>query len=50
MKDRGLPSPDIADALACTYAAHVEKGQNMGGTYASDSGTVEAEYDPYADN
>jgi phage terminase Nu1 subunit (DNA packaging protein) len=46
MKRRGVASPDIADALACTFAAE------MATVPASDwdtRGTVVTDWDPFSD-
>jgi hypothetical protein len=54
MRARGMPSPDVGDALACTFAApvtpHADREARGGTTQTRDydpyGGT--AEYDPYA--
>jgi hypothetical protein len=43
MKKRGLDSPDIADALALTFALPVMKRE-----FGETNGEVESEYDPFA--
>ena len=45
MKSRGLKSPDLADALAVTFASEVASGTKHKGPGSK----VEAEYDPYAE-
>ena len=49
MKKRGLASPDLADALALTFAADVQAKYGFGG-YAPDDGdgTADEDYDIYA--
>ena len=47
MKSRGLSSPDIADALALTFASPVFKFDNLPG--AGDN-SVTSEYDPLSDD
>jgi len=47
MKKRGLSSPDIADALAITFAQYVAPHQNAGREGPRKS-LVESEYDPFA--
>lgn len=49
MRARGLPSPDVADALATTFAAPVAPRERLadGSVAPRRSGTV-VEYDPYA--
>ena len=48
MKKRGLSSPDIADALALTFAYHVNRSQGAGRVAANINPRVETDYDPYA--
>lgn len=43
MRDRGLPSPDIADALALTYANYINYDL---GPLVANQGRVLSEYDP----
>jgi hypothetical protein len=43
MKERGLPSPNIADALALTFAAPVKKKSSYRKTL-----TIKRDYDPFA--
>ncbi|CAJ0778881.1 MULTISPECIES: terminase [Ralstonia] len=50
MKKRGLSSPDIADALALTFAYPVQPNANAGRAAAFASRQVQHEYDPYATN
>ena len=47
MKKRGLMSPDIADALALTFAYPVQANPNAGRTAAFNRPMVEHEYDPF---
>jgi hypothetical protein len=47
MKKRGLSSPDIADALALTFAYPVMANQNAGRAAAFNRPTVQHEYDPF---
>lgn len=47
MKKRGLSSPDIADALALTFAYHVNRSQLAGHAAAGNTPRVQSEYDPY---
>ncbi|MDA0798721.1 MAG: terminase [Chloroflexi bacterium] len=44
MKDRGLPSPDLADALCLTFAQEVAASRTPFG--AQQATTVQSEYDP----
>jgi hypothetical protein len=48
MKKRGLSSPDIADALALTFAYPVQPNQNAGRAAAGLKPLVVHEYDPFA--
>ncbi|MGL5422694.1 MAG: terminase [Serratia fonticola] len=52
MKKRGLPSPDIADALALTFAYPVARGDGSGHEHAGVARTQRnqavTEYDPHA--
>lgn len=48
MKKRGLSSPDIADALALTFAYPVQPNANAGRAAAFTKPRVEHEYDPFA--
>lgn len=49
MMKRGADSPDIADALALTFALPVAKHANAGHEFAQhDKPLVESEYDPFA--
>jgi hypothetical protein len=48
MKKRGLSSPDIADALALTFAYPVQANANAGRAGAHRNPQVVSEYDPYA--
>jgi len=47
MKKRGLSSPDIADALALTFAYPVQPNQNAGRAAANRTPMVQHEYDPF---
>lgn len=47
MKKRGLQSPDIADALALTFAYPVQPSQNAGRAAAGNTPRVQHEYDPF---
>jgi hypothetical protein len=47
MKKRGQASPDIADALALTFALPVARSEFAGGEYPKRN-PVESEYDPFA--
>jgi hypothetical protein len=47
MKKRGLSSPDIADALAITFAQYVSPHM-MAGREGPRKSLVESEYDPFA--
>jgi hypothetical protein len=47
MKKRGLSSPDIADALALTFAQMVASHDMAGGEQATDRPLVQSEYDPF---
>ena len=47
MKKRGLSSPDIADALAITFAQMVMPHAMAGGEQAQGKPLVESEYDPF---
>jgi hypothetical protein len=51
MKKRGLSSPDMADALALTfaYAVQARAGGVVGTSGGGTPGKVAVEYDPYAD-
>jgi len=51
MKKRGLASPDMADALALTfaYAAQVRGGGALGASGDGTPGKVAVDYDPFAD-
>jgi len=46
MKDRGIPSPDIADALAMTYAEVVASSSVLGSNIKKKQ-QVESEYNPH---
>ena len=48
MKKRGLSSPDIADALALTFAYPVQPNANAGRATAGMTPRVQHEYDPLA--
>lgn len=48
MKKRGLSSPDIADALALTFAYPVQPNQQAGRAAAFNRPLIEHEYDPFA--
>jgi hypothetical protein len=48
MKKRGLSSPDIADALALTFAYPVQPNANAGRAGAFNRPVVQHEYDPFA--
>lgn len=49
MKKRGLASPDMADALALTFAYPVQpRGGAYAGTHTGKPGVVAVEYDPHA--
>ena len=48
MKKRGLSSPDIADALALTFAYPVQPNANAGRATAGMTPRVQHEYDPFA--
>ncbi len=49
MKKRGLASPDIADALALTFAYHVERKDHGGHGFGTNpNGNCESDFDPYA--
>jgi hypothetical protein len=47
MKKRGLSSPDIADALALTFAYPVQANATAGRTAANQTPRVQWDYDPY---
>ena len=47
MKKRGLSSPDIADALALTFAYPVQANQNAGRAAAGVTPRIQSDYDPY---
>ncbi|AIY40169.1 terminase B protein [Collimonas arenae] len=47
MKKRGLSSPDIADALALTFAYPVQPNANAGRAAGHLTPTVQHEYDPF---
>lgn len=47
MKERGLPSPNRADALALTFAEPVAKLDRSAGVRGNHSGVLVEEYDPY---
>lgn len=47
MKKRGLSSPDIADALALTFAYPVQKNMSAGRAAAGTTPRVQHDYDPY---
>jgi len=49
MKARGLPSPDIADALALTFAAPVTKSASLG-LGAAVLMTARTDFDPYEEH
>jgi hypothetical protein len=49
MKKRGLSSPDIADALALTFAYHVNRSVQAGRAAAGVTPLVQHDYDPYAE-
>ena len=49
MKKRGIGSPDIADALALTFAYPVQANRNAGRAAAFLRPQVQADYDPYQD-
>lgn len=48
MKDRGVPSPNRADALALTFAYPVTKRDRLGVFVARKHETVQVDYDPFA--
>jgi hypothetical protein len=49
MKKRGLSSPDVADALALTFAYRVQPRPDAGGQAGGNRKTsVQTEYDPFA--
>jgi hypothetical protein len=48
MKKRGLSSPDIADALALTFAYPVMPNQQAGRAAAFNRPLVQSDYDPFA--
>ena len=50
MKKRGLSSPDIADALALTFAYPVQPSAQAGRAAAFLTPRVQHEYDPFASN
>ena len=47
MKKRGLQSPDIADALALTFAYPVQASQNAGRAAKGVAPLVQSDYDPF---
>jgi hypothetical protein len=47
MKKRGLSSPDIADALAITFAQMVVPHAHAGGDHHHEDNLVESEYNPF---
>jgi len=48
MKKRGLSSPDIADALALTFAYPVMPSQNAGRhAHGAGKSNVQTDYDPF---
>lgn len=47
MKKRGLSSPDIADALALTFAYPVAANPNAGRAAANRTPRIQSDYDPY---
>lgn len=49
MKKRGLSSPDIADALALTFAYPVQPNAHAGRAAANRTSVVQHEYDPFAE-
>lgn len=49
MKKRGLSSPDIADALALTFAYPVQASRQAGRAAANRTPRVVHDYDPYSD-
>ena len=49
MKKRGLASPDLADALALTFAADVPPKEGFGGYFSAGSyATADDDYDIYS--
>ncbi len=48
IKKRGMPSPDLADALALTFAQDVHVDRHWSRYDASNRASVETEYDPFA--
>jgi len=48
MKKRGLSSPDIADALALTFAYPVQPNRNAGHAAANRDQLIQHDYDPFA--
>lgn len=49
MRRRGVPSPNVADALACTFAYTVyQPPMSLFGINPQQSPRVEADYDPYS--
>ena len=47
MKQRGVPSPDLADALACTFGAEIATLPALSDWVQSNS--VVSEYEPYSE-
>jgi hypothetical protein len=50
IKKRGLPSPDLGDALALTFAFPVRVKPKLDGPQPAASTQLKHEYDPYAES
>lgn len=50
MKARGMPSPDLGDALACSFAFPVAPRVTVGGQHMAGSARVVFDYDPFAED